>query len=434
MNVHATHSRFLARALSLGCLLAAWGAHGQATSGDATAAGFSPQKLQLVDDALRLHIANGQIAGGIVLVARHGKVALLESQGVAGVGSKAPLRPDSIFMLASLSKPVTAVAILMLVEEGKVHLDDPVSKYIPEFAGPRTVRVVKPGSPPAPFTPLPFVQPETAEFGPVQYEMVPAAHEMTIRHLLTHTSGIQIFGVPNDFPPPRPGATLASEIPKLGRLALEFEPGSRWAYSNGAGFEVLGRVVEVASGQPFDKFLQARLFAPLGMKDTGFGVAEAAVDRASPMFPGAPIQLAARTSYFSGAAGLWSTVSDYSHFVQMLVDQGSYNGRRFLKPETVAQMSSNQIGPLLMGGYPPMALQPEGLKFGLGVLTVTNPPAAGTQVPAGSFGWDGVGSRRWWAIRDEGIVIVMMAPLIGPGAAPLQRDVESAVMSAVVRP
>jgi CubicO group peptidase (beta-lactamase class C family) len=434
MSVLAKDSNCLAWGLALGCLVASLAAHGQAAVGDAAAAGFSAPRLQLVDDALKLHIANGQIAGGIVLVARHGKVALLEAQGVAGVGSKSPLRSDSIFMLASLSKPITAVAVLMLVEEGKIGLDDPVAKYIPEFAGPRTVRRVKPGSPPPPFTPLPFVQPEQAEFGPVQYEMVPATHEMTIRTLLTHTSGIQIFGVPNDFPPPRPGATLASEIPKLARLALEFDPGSRWAYSNGAGFEVLGRVVEVASGQPFDRFLQARLFAPLGMKDTGFGLAETAADRGVAMFPGAPVQLAAKTTYFSGAAGLWSTAGDYSHFVQMLVDQGSYNGHRFLKAGTVAQMSSNQIGPLVMGGYPPMALPPEGLKFGFGVLTVTNPMASGTQVPAGSFGWDGVGSRRWWAIKDEGIVIVMMAPLIGPGAAPLQRDVESAVMRAVIHP
>jgi CubicO group peptidase (beta-lactamase class C family) len=105
-----------------------------------------------------------------------------------------------------------------------------------------------------------------------------------------------------------------------------------------------------------------------------------------------------------------STVGDYSHFVQILVDNGSYNGRRFLRPKTVAEMSRNQIGPLVMGGYPPMGMPPEGLKFGFGVLTVANPAAAGTQVPAGSFGWDGVGTCRWWAIKDERIVIVMMAP------------------------
>jgi CubicO group peptidase (beta-lactamase class C family) len=419
-------------ALSMAVLLASSSTHAQNTQATPEEMGLSSKKLNLIHDALELHINNGQIAGGIVLVARNGKIVHLEAQGVTGVGSTQPLKTDSIFGLASLSKPVTAVAVLMLVDEGKINLDDPVSKYIPEFAAPRLVRLVKPGSPPPPFTPLPGQQPATAEYGPVQYEMVPATHEVTVRTLLTHTSGIQIFGVPNDFPQNKPGDTLATQIPKLASLPLEYQPGSRWAYSNGIGFDVLGRIVEVASGKPFNVFLKDRLFVPLGMNDTNFGVAQASLNRASPMMAGAPIQVAEHITYFSGAAGLWSTVTDYSHFVQMLVDNGKANGHQFLKPETVKMMSVNQIGPLVMGGYPPMGMPAEGLKFGFGVLTVANPAAAGTQVPAGSFGWDGIGSRRWWAIPEKHIAIVMMAPLVGPGAVPLQRDVESAVMSAVI--
>jgi len=417
------------------CLLAALvgtsGANAQTTVSKPEE-GFSTKKLELIHEALKLHIDNGQIPGGIVLVARNGKVAYLEAQGAEGVGNPKALKTDSIFLLASLSKPITAVAILMLADEGKIDIDDPVSKYIPEFGAPRQVRVVKPGSPPPPYTPLPFVLPEKAEFGPVQYEMVPATQPITVRNLLTHTSGIQIFGVPNDFPQDKPGDTLATQIPKLAGLKLEFQPGSRWGYSNGVGFDVLGRVVEVASGMPFNRFLQERLFGPLGMKDTNFGVARASIDRAVPLAPHAPVPVAETTTYFSGSAGLWSTVTDYSHFVQMLLDDGSAHGHRFLKPETVKLMSSNQIGPLLMYGYPPMGMPPEGLKFGLGVLTVDIPLASGTQVPAGSFGWDGVGSRRWWAIPGKHIAIVMMAPLFGPGAVAMQRDVESAVMSAII--
>jgi CubicO group peptidase (beta-lactamase class C family) len=262
--------------------------------------------------------------------------------------------------------------------------------------------------------------------------MVPATHVMTVRTLLTHTSGIQIFGIANDPPPGPRGEPLATAIPRYAAMPLEFDPGSRWAYSNATGFDVLGRIVEVASGQPFNVFLKQRIFDPLGMKDTDFGVHPNAVDRALSLAPGAPIPTTEKTTYFSGAAGLWSTVGDYARFVQMLLDDGRAAGRQFLKPESVKAMSSNQIGPLMMGGYPPMALPPEGIKFGFGVLTVASPIASGTQVPAGSFGWDGVGTRRWWAIKEPRIAIVMMAPPFGPAAAPLQRDVESIVMTSII--
>ncbi len=392
--------------------------------------GLSPAKIALLHDALKLHIDAGQISGGVVLVARDGKVVHFEAQGLA---NGQPLRTDTLFGIASLTKPVTAVAVMMLVEEGKIGLDDPVSKYIPEFGAPRQVRVLKPGSPPAPFTPLPGVQPAKAEYGAPQYEMVLAERPMTVRMLLTHTSGIQIFGIDNPgFPAPTPGDNLAQRIPKLATAPLEYQPGSRWAYSNGPGIEVLGRIVEVASGMPFDRFLQQRLFEPLDMRETGFGVPRAQLSRAGPMMPGTRVPAREDTTYFSGSAGLWSTVGDYSHFAQMLTDNGRYNGRQLLKPETVRLMSSNQIGPLMIGGYPPLGMPPEGLKFGLGMLTVANPAAAGTQVPAGSFGWDGVGTRRFWAIPDKRITIVTMVPAIGPSAAPLQRDVESIVMGSIV--
>lgn len=339
-----------------------------------------------------------------------------------------------MFGIASLTKPVTAVAVLMLVDDGKIGLDDPVSKYIPEFGASRRVRVLKPGSPPPPFSPLPGVLPATSEGGTPEYEIVPAEKPITVRMLLTHTSGIQIFGVPNEGLPPqtKPGETLADVIPRLALALLEFQPGSRWAYSNGAGYEVLGRIVEVASGQSFKAFLKQRLLDPLGMNDTDFGVRSDATGRAMHFFPTAPIPAVDSVTYFSGAAGLWSTVSDYARFAEMLTAGGTANGRVFLKPDTLKSMASNQIGTLLMGGYPPMALPPEGVKFGLGALTVVSPQAAGTQVPVGSFGWDGVGSRRFWSIPSQAITIVMIAPPIGLSAAPFHRDVESAVISALV--
>ena len=393
--------------------------------------GLSSQKLALVRDALKLHIDNGQIPGGIVLVERNGKVAMFEAQGKSLSGE--PLTTDTVFGIASLTKPVTAVAVLMLVDEGKINLDDPVSKFIPEFGAARQVRMLKPGSPPPPFSPLPFIVPVAQEAGPPEYEIVSAQKPITVRMLLNHTSGIQVFGVPNEgISQPKPGEKLADVIPKMASALLEFQPGSRWAYSNGPGFEVLGRVVEVASGQPFNAFLKQRLLGPLGMNDTDFGVHADAMGRATGMFPGAKPPAVESTTYFSGSSGLWSTIGDYSRFAQMLTDGGTAGGRVFLKPETVQMMSSNQIGTLLMGGYPPMALPPEAVKFGLGVLTMVTPAASGTQVPAGSFGWDGVGSRRFWSIPSQDLTIVMMAPPFGPGAAPFHRDVESAVMSALL--
>lgn len=393
--------------------------------------GLSSQKLALLHDALKLEIDSGQIPGGIVLVARDGKVVHLEAQGLSGKNGK-PIGTDSIFPIASLSKPITAVAILMLVDEGKIKLDDPLGKYLPDYAAPQKVRVLNPGSPPLPFSALPFVLPFESPFGAASTSLVAAEKPITIRMLLTHTSGIQLFGVPNDMPMPKPGEKLADLMPKFAATPLEFQPGSRWGYSNGAGFEVLGRVVEVASGMPFNQFLKQRLFEPLGMKDTDFGTRRDAQDRAMEMFPGFKPPPAEVMTYFSGAAGMSSTVSDYSHFAQMLLDGGKYNGRQFLKPETVKMMASNQIGPLVMGGYPPMALPAEGLKFGFGVLTVVHPNGAGTLMPAGSWGWDGVGSRRFWVLPEQRIVIVMMASVIGPLAAPLHRNVEAIVMSSIL--
>jgi CubicO group peptidase (beta-lactamase class C family) len=396
--------------------------------------GLSSAKLALIHDALKVQVDSGQILGGIVLVARDGKVVYLEAQGIADPGTKQPMRTDLIYGTASLSKPVAAVAAMMLVEEGKLRLDDPVSKYIPEFGGPRQVRVLKPGSPPAPFTPMPGPVPVSKEWGEPQYELVPAERAITVRMLLNHTSGIQIFGVDNpDFPRAEPGDNLATRIPKLAKAALEYQPGSRWAYSNGPGIDVVGRVVEVASGMTFREFLQQRLFGPLGMNDTDFGVKRALTARAASFVPGAPVPIAEETTYFSGGAGLWTTVSDYSLFARMLTNNGSFNGRQYLKPETVKQMASNQIGPFVMGGYPPMGMPAEGVKFGLGMLNVTIPAAAGTRLPVGSFGWDGVGTRRFWAIPQERIAIVMMAPLIGPQAVPLQRSVEAIVMNSIIR-
>jgi CubicO group peptidase (beta-lactamase class C family) len=251
--------------------------------------------------------------------------------------------------------------------------------------------------------------------------------------LLTHTSGIQIYGVNNAFPRREPTDTLATFVPKLASIPLEFQPGSRWAYSNSVGLEVVVRVVEVASGMNFRQFSQQRLFGPLGMNDTDFGVKRDLTARALPFAPGLGLPIAEEATYFSGSAGLWTTVGDYSLFACMLANNGSFNGRQYLKPETVKRMASNQIGPLVMGGYPLMGMPAEGLRFGFGFLRVAIPDVAGTRLPVGSFGWVGDGTRLFWAVPEERIAIVSMVPLIGPQAAPLQRTIEAIVMSSIIR-
>jgi len=324
---------------------------------------------------------------------------------------------------------------MMLVEEGKLNLDDPVSKYIPEFGGPRQVRVLKPGSPPAPFHAVfgPGVA-TSKEWGDPQYEMVPATRPITLRMLLTHTSGIHIYGVDNAFPNHGPTDTLATFVPKLAGVPLEFQPGSRWAYSNNIGYEVIGRIIEVASGMNLKQFLQQRLLGPLGMKDTDFGVKRDLTARAVPYAPGLGVTIAEEVKYFNASAGLWTTVGDYSLFARMLANNGSFNGRQYLKPETVKQMASNQIGPLVMGGYPPLGMPLEGLKFGFGFLNVPIADATGTRLPVGSFGWNGDGTRLFWVVPEERIAIVSMMPAVGPQAAPMQRTVEAIVMSSIIRP
>jgi len=395
--------------------------------------GLSSAKLALIRDALKLQIDAGQIPGAIVLVARNGSVVHFEAQGVANALSGEPLQNSQIFGAGSLTKAVTSVAAMMLVDDGKLNLDDPVSKYIREFGGSRQVRVLKPGSPPAPFTPIPGPLAPSQEWGKPQYAMVPAARPITVRMLLTHTSGIQIYGVDNAFPRHEATDTLATFVPKLAGMPLEFQPGSRWAYSNSIGFEVLARIVEVVSDMNFRQFLQQRLFEPLGMHDTDFGVKRGSTARAVPFAPGLDLPIADEAMYFSGSAGLWTTVGDYSLFARMLANNGSFDGRQYLKPETVKQMASNQIGPLVMRGYPLMGMPVEGLKFGLGFLSIAIPDVAGTRLPVGSFGWDGDGTRLFWAVPEERLAIVSMAPLIGPQAAPLQRTIEAIVMSSIIR-
>ena len=224
--------------------------------------GLSSERLTRIHTAIQRHIDAGDISGAVTLVGRKGRLAHLEAQGVMDLASKKPMATDTIFHLASMTKPIAGVAILMLMEEGKLRLTDPVSKYIPELKSLTVAVPMEPGPGPA-----------AGRGAEPKFYTVPAAREITIRDLLTHTSGLVSGGISATEAakmPRKPTDSLADYIPRLAAVPLAFQPGSRWTYSPGAGFDTLGRVVEVISGQTFDAFLRQRIFEPLGMKDTFF--------------------------------------------------------------------------------------------------------------------------------------------------------------------
>jgi len=399
--------------------------------------GFSPDRLARIREAVQKHVDAGEVSGVVTLVARRGKIAHFEAYGLLDLESKKPMPKDGIFRLASMSKPITAVAVMMMVEEGKIRLTDPVSRFIPEFKGSK-VAVARPGAraggppagPGAPGGP-------GAGRGPApEFDTVSATRDITIRDLLTHGSGLASGGLGNSVAPQRgPTDTLAAYIPKLGAVPLDFQPGTLWRYSGQAGFDVLSRVVEVASGQPFDQFLKQRLFDPLGMKDTGFFARPDNQPRLVTLYqrqPDGTLLKAANqvaltsTTFFAGSGGMVSTAEDYAQFAQMLVNGGELNGRRYLGPRTVALMASNHTGDLVNGQFGRPAA---GMGFGLGVQVVEDPAAAGLRQSKGSWGWAGAyGTNVNIEPAERMVTIIMMQTATGP----LQRDFENAVFQAIV--
>jgi CubicO group peptidase (beta-lactamase class C family) len=394
--------------------------------------GMSSERLQRIGQIIQRYMDAKDLAGAVSVVSRRGKVAYFEAQGLMDVEHKTPMRKDAIFRMASMSKPVTGVAILMLLEEGRIRLNDPVSKFIPEFKDTK-VAIEKP-------------QPAGGAAGAgrgqagrvTEIYTVPASREITIRDLMTHTSGLESGGAGtregNRIAPRDSSSNLAAYIPKLGAVPLDFQPGTEWRYSALAGIETLGRIVEVVSGLTFDQFLKQRIFDPLGMKDTAFYEPEEKAPRIANIYtvsPGGlgkqetPGWLATRT-LFSGGGGLWSTADDYLQFAQMLVNGGELNGKRLLSPRTVDLMSSNHVGGLFAASSSARA----GMGFGLTVEVVVDQIAANRRTSNGSFGWDGAFGTHYWVDRQEqiaGLLLIQRSTY-----AQLNRDFENAVMQAVI--
>jgi CubicO group peptidase (beta-lactamase class C family) len=400
--------------------------------------GLSSERLDRIHDAVQRHIDAGSISGAVTLVARHGKIAHLEAHGLMDIESKRAMPKDGVFRLASMSKPITAVAVMMMVEEGKVRLSDPVSRFIPEFKSMK-VAVAKPNARGGGAAPASPGGPGGRGGPPPEVDLVSATREITIRDLLTHGSGLMSNGLGNATAGAAatrgPDDTLATYIPKLGAVALDFQPGTLWRYSGLAGFDVLSRVVEIASGKPYDQFLRERLFDPLGMKDTGFALTPAIQPRLVTLYrrgqnglERVPNQSGlSSATYFSGAGGLVSTAEDYAQFATMLVNGGELNGRRYLSPRTIELMASNHTGEMA-GGQ--MGMSPKGIGFGLGVQVVEDPVAADRRVSKGAWGWAGAYGTN---VHIEPAADMVQIILMQTSTPALQRDFENAVAQAIVK-
>jgi len=392
--------------------------------------GMSGERLQRVNQMVQRYVDAKEITGAVTIVARRGKVAHFEAQGLMDVEAKVPMRKDAIFRMASMSKPVTGVAILMLVEEGKVRLTDPVSRFIPGFKD-LQVAIVKPNQPGAGRGGRGQAPPEPEIY------TVPAMREITVRDLLTHTSGLESSGVGNRTAsraaPRLKTDSLATYIPKLAAGPLDFQPGTVWQYSLLSGMETLGRIVEIASGQTFDQFLRQRLFDPLGMKDTAFVVPAEKQSRLVTLYTRRPTGLERigtpdwldTTTLFSGGGGLYSTAEDYLQFAEMLANGGELNGHRFLSPRTVDQMASNHVGDL----FEKSTTGGRGMGFGLSVRVVIDRAEANSAVGNGSFGWSGAFGTHFWVDRKDQLAAVL---LIQEPVNAMRGDFENAVVQAII--
>jgi CubicO group peptidase (beta-lactamase class C family) len=374
---------------------------GSAGSSSTVSASFSPAKLQRVGDYIRNEIATGNIPGAILLIKQHGTPVYFENFGVRDVASRLPMTPDTIFRLYSMSKPITSVAAMMLVDDGKLRLDDSVSKYIPAFAD------VKVGV-------------EKREEPALAFE--PVNRPITIEDLLRHTSGLT-YGFYGDSAVRKLYAQAglfngeldnAEFVARIAKLPLAEQPGTRWDY--GHSTDVLGRVIEVISGQSLYQFEKQRLLDPLGMTETAFFVADQAKRPlvAEPMPDDRIIGLAGikdpmvPTRWESGGAGMVGTTGDYARFAQMLLNGGTYQGRRYLKPETIALMTSDHLGPDTQIARDQFYFPGETSGFGLGFAVRTSTPP-NTSWPLGEYRWDGVAGTFFFIDpKDDMFAICMM--------------------------
>jgi CubicO group peptidase (beta-lactamase class C family) len=369
-----------------------------------SSAGYSIERLKRIDQTIQDYVDKKWIAGATAIIVHNGKIVYYKGIGYDDIEKKTPLKRDAIFRIASQTKAITSTAVMILYEEGKFLLDDPISKYIPEFEKPKVLDK--------------FNETDSS------YTTVPAKREITIRDLLTHTSGIDYAeigsknmraiyskaGIPSGLD--AKDKTLGPEIKKLGSLPLVHQPGERWTY--GLNTDVLGYLVEITSGMTLSEFFTKRIFEPLGMKDSYFYLPESKYSRLAVLNTEDSLHHLAKAAqkvnsirldypntkgtYYSGGGGLSSTMYDYAVFMQMFLNGGEYNGKRILSRNTVRMMTMNQIGDLSLGDS----------KFGLGFGITTEKGSAAMPANEGSFEWGGYFGTNYWADPKEKIIALLM--------------------------
>jgi CubicO group peptidase (beta-lactamase class C family) len=376
---------------------------------DPSGAGLSPAGLARIDAYIKNEIATDKIPGALMMIERHGKLGYSATFGDRDPGTKAPMSPDTIFRIYSMSKPITSVAIMMLVEEGKLMLDEPVAKYIPSFANVK-VGVEKKG-----------------EDGVVGIDLVAVKRPMTIQDLLRHTSGITygFFGE-GAVKKAYVDAKIFSEdvdnagfAERIAKLPLAYQPGTTWDYSHST--DILGRVVEVISGKSLYEFEKERILDPLGMKDTAFYVTDPAKQAliAEPFPNDRTIGNDAVVSdprvklkWESGGGGMVSTIGDYVRFVRMVANGGTLDGKRYLSPKTIAYMGSNHIGPAAGVVPGPYYLPGPGFGFGLGFAVRTEAGVSPIEGSVGEMNWSGAAGTTFWIDPKEDMFVVFMAQTV----------------------
>lgn len=394
-----------------GCLLVRLaGAPAPLAPGDfsaAEAAGFSAPRLARLDALFDDHVARQQIPGAVVLIRRAGQPVYLQAYGLQDIGAGKPMPTDAIFRIASMSKAVTTTAALMLYEEGRFLLNDPLEKYLPEFANRQVAVPPPPGSP-----------------ANVKYVLVPAKRAITIRDLLRHTAGLTYGDGPAHELYAKAGftwwyfanrdETIGEAVKRLAELPLQGQPGEVWQY--GYSIDVLGRLIEVVSGKPLDQFIAERICRPLGMVDTSFFLPPEKASRLAPVYELADGKLTLKETSeqsdyvsgprkcFSGGAGLLSTASDYGRFIQMLLNGGELDGVRLLSPKTVELMRTNQTGD---------KYAKDTNAFGLGFWVLDDLGQYGELGSVGSYGWSSAYYPHYVIDPQEHMVFLFMTQLYG---------------------
>ncbi|HEX4290332.1 MAG TPA: serine hydrolase domain-containing protein [Trebonia sp.] len=406
---------------------------------DPAEVGLDAERLGRIDGTLERYVDDGRLAGYLVTVSRHGKLAHVSSYGARDREEGLPVESDTLWRIFSMTKPITSVAAMMLYEQGALQLTDPVSKFIPSFAD---LRVYAGGSDQNPLT-------------------VPATEPMRVWHLLTHTSGLtygfhRVHTVDSiyraaGFDPGAPrGMDLAAACDGWASLPLLFEPGAEWNY--GVSTDVLGRVVEVASGQSLDEFLAERIFGPLGMTDTAFWVEDDRASRLAALYglgPGRAMlkmgppwdNARIKPRMLSGGGGLVSTAADYHRLLQLLLDRpdspaGELDGVRLLSPRTVRYMGRNHLPggqDIATFGRALYAESPmHGSGFGLGFAVVTDPAAVKVDCSPGELSWGGAASTSFWIDQSEGLTVSFFTQLIPSNALPLRPQLRQLVYQSFV--